>query len=266
MSRPKVIVFTGYGINCEMEATYGFTMVGATAEFVHINDVIDGYKNLKNYQIMVIPGGFAYGDDTGSGNAYANKMRNHLWEKIQKFIQNDKLVIGICNGFQILVNLGLLPALDGKYGDRQVGLTFNDSARYTNRWVDLKVASTSPWLKGIKEFSAPVAHGEGKFYAPKETLSQLNRKKMIALKYIKGEICNYQHLEPNPNGSLEDIAGITDETGRIFGLMPHPDRALFFTQLPHWTYLKEKYKREGKRIPKEGPGLQIFKNGVRYFH
>ena len=265
MKKVNVLVLTGYGINCEEETKFAFQMAGARADIVHINDLVDGRKSLKDCQILAFPGGFSYGDDTGSGNAFANRIKNHLWEEVASFVQKDRLVIGICNGFQIMVNLGLLPAFEGKYGHRQVALTHNNSARYMARWVDLEVKSNSPWLQDIKKISLPIAHGEGKFFAPGELLQELNEKRLIALYYVTGEMCAYQNLEPNPNGSLENIAGITDESGRLLGMMPHPERAIDFTHLPNWSLLKEKYKREGREIPQEGPGLQIFKNAVRYF-
>jgi phosphoribosylformylglycinamidine synthase I len=265
MARPKVLVLTGYGINCEEETKFSFQMAGADADIGHINDLIAGHNSLEDYHILVFPGGFSYGDDTGSGNAFAHRVMNHLWEKVVSFVQKDHLVIGICNGFQIMVHLGLLPALGSPCGHRQVALTYNKSARYLARWVDLEVRNSSPWLAGIKRLSLPIAHGEGKFYAPGEVLRKLEEKGLIALKYVAGEMCAYQNLEPNPNGSLEDIAGITDESGRLLGMMPHPERAVRFTHLPHWTWLREKYKREGQKIPEHGPGLKIFENGVRYF-
>lgn len=263
--KPKALIFAGYGLNCDEETKYAFETAGAKADIIHINDIIDGLYHLRNYQILVLQGGFSYGDDTGAGNAFAWKVKNHLWNEILSFIQKDKLVIGICNGFQILVNLGLLPAFDGNYGRRGVALIHNDSARYTVRWVDLKRENKSPWLSGISTISLPIAHGEGKFYATKETLGRLKKKNMIALRYIKGRMCKWLDLQANPNGSLNDIAGITDETGRIFGLMPHPERACFFYQLPNWTFIKEQCKRKKERIPREGPGSKIFRNAVNYF-
>jgi phosphoribosylformylglycinamidine (FGAM) synthase-like amidotransferase family enzyme len=280
---PKVIVLSGYGLNCEEETAFAFTLAGAKADIVHINDLADRIKKLKNYQILAIPGGFSYGDDTGSGKAYANKLKNHLKKELDEFVQKDKLTIGICNGFQILTNLGLLPGV----------LTFNDNARYTDRWVDVcipqpviarsasdeaifsknKIASValamtkvvSPWLTGIDHLSLPIAHGEGKFMAGDETLSSLKKQKMIAGVYYKGEMCNYQNLTPNPNGSTLDIAMLTSANGKILGTMPHPERAMFFTQAPNWPLLKEQLIRAGKPLPKYGPGLQIFKNAVSYF-
>ncbi len=265
MKKVKVLVFSGYGLNCEEETKHAFELAGAEVDLIHINDLITSPKQLKKYQIMAFPGGFSYGDDTGSGNAFAQKVKNHLWKEIKEFVNDKKLVIGICNGFQILSNLGLLPALSFEYGERQVALLHNDSARYSDRWVDLKIENDSPWLRGINTFSTAVSHGEGKLFADKETLELMKEKKLIALKYFQGEICEYQQLEKNPNGAVEDIAGITDESGRIFGLMPHPERGMFFTHLPNWPLLKEEYKRNGKKLPRFEAGLQIFKNAVDYF-
>jgi len=264
--KPKVIVFSGYGLNSEEETKYAFEIGGAKqVDIVHINDLIDGIYDLNVYNIAAFPGGFAYGDDTGSGNAYANKLKNHLWNDIEKFVTRDTLTIGICNGFQIITNLGLLPALEYNYGEKQVALLHNAQARYIDRWVDLKITNNSPWLKNIKTFSTAISHGEGKFYAAADVLKKIKENNLIALKYYKGEICEFQNLPANPTGTLEDIAGITNENGKILGLMPHPERGMLFTHLPHWTFLKEKYKRSGKKIPEFADGIKIFKNAVEYF-
>ncbi|HVF69682.1 MAG TPA: phosphoribosylformylglycinamidine synthase I [Xanthomonadales bacterium] len=263
--KPKVLVFSGYGLNSEEETAYGFEIAGANVDIVHINDIVDGRYKLDQYKILAFPGGFSYGDDTGAGNAYANKIKNHLWEIVTKFIQKDKLVIGICNGCQIIHNLGLVPGLAQNYGQQQVALVHNDSARLITRWTDMKVVSKTPWLKGIDTLSLPIAHGEGKFFTTEENLKKLRKNNQIALQYIKGEMSNYLDLPANPNGSIDDIAGITDETGRILGLMPHPERGMFFNQLPNWQLEKEKLIRIGKKLPGKGPGLQIFKNAVEYF-
>jgi phosphoribosylformylglycinamidine synthase len=255
MKKPKVIVLSGYGLNCEEETSLAFTLSGGQVDVVHINDLIEKPAMLKKYQILAVPGGFSYGDDIGSGRAYANKLNNHLKKQLLEFTSKDTLVIGICNGFQILTNLGLLPG----------ALTFNDNNRYTDRWVDLKINSTSPWLKGIKTLSVPIAHGEGKFVAADATLSSLKKQKQIAGVYYKGNVCNYQNLKPNPNGSTLDIAIITSENGKILGIMPHPERAMFFTQSPMWPLQKEKLLRAGKPLPKYGEGLQIFRNAIGYF-
>lgn len=265
MIKPKVLIFAGYGLNCDEETKYAFDTAGARADIGHINDVIKGRFNLSDYQILTFQGGFAYGDDTGAGNAYAMKMKNYLWEELLDFIKKDRLIIGICNGFQILVNLGILPAVDNKYGDRQVAFVHNNSARYIVRFVDIKVINNSPWLKNIDTISIPISHGEGKLYCTAKVLNRMKKNNQIVLKYFKGEMCNYLDLPGNPNGSIDDIAGITDESGRIFGLMPHPERAIFIHQLPNWTLVKEKYLREKKTLPQSGPGLQIFKNAIQYF-
>ncbi len=251
----KVLVFSGYGLNCEEETAYGFTLAGAKADIVHLNDVIDGRVKLSDYHILAFPGGFAYGDDTGSGKAYANRVKNHLEKELQAFLKQKKLIIGICNGFQILTQIGLLPG----------ALTFNDSNRYTVRWVDMEVAGESPWLAGIKTLSAPTAHGEGKFVASTKELAELKKKKQIAFRYVKGEMATYQDLPANPNGALENIAAVLSHEGRVFGIMPHPDRALFAAQLPDWPLRKEEARRTGETMPEYGPGLPIFKNGVDYF-
>lgn len=258
-SVPKIIVLSGYGLNCEQETAWAFNIAGGYADIIHINDLIGRPNLLKRYQILAIPGGFSYGDDTGSGRAYANKLKNHLKHQLMEFAGSDKLIIGICNGFQILTHTGLLPG----------ALTFNNNNRYTDRWVDIKVSrvtlDTNPWLKGVVNLCVPIAHGEGKFVAADETLKSIKRQKMIGALYYKGEMCRYQDMAPNPNGSTLDIAMITSANGRILGTMPHPERAMFFTQLPNWPLLKEKLIRSGKPLPKYGPGLQIFKNAVRYF-
>jgi phosphoribosylformylglycinamidine synthase len=256
MVKAKVIVLSGYGLNCEEETLHAFKLAGAEGDIVHANDLIDSLYQLDDYQIMAVPGGFSYGDDTGSGNAYASKLKNHLFHEVRRFVEKDHLVIGICNGFQILANLGL-------FGN--VALLHNDSARYTVRWVDLRIENNSPWFAGIKTISLPIAHGEGKFFAYDDVLKRLNKEELVAARYVKGEICRHQMLPPNPNGALENIAAITDVSGRILGMMPHPERAVSFTQLPHWTYLKEKCLREKRKPPNKGPGLQIFQNAVNYF-
>lgn len=253
--KPHVIIFSGYGLNTEDETKVAFELAGATADIIHINDIIERPSILQNTEIVVIPGGFSYGDDTGAGKAYGNRLKQHLGKEIEKFLARDTLMIGICNGFQIITNAGFVPG----------ALIANDSARYSCRWVDLEVTGDSPWLKGIKTLSVPIAHGEGKYFAPPETLAQLKKDGAIALKYIAGETAQHFDLPANPNGSLENIAGVTSHNGRVLGLMPHPERAVRFTQLPHWTNLREEYVREGKKMPTEGLGLQIFKNAVNYF-
>ncbi|MEK7583301.1 MAG: phosphoribosylformylglycinamidine synthase I [Patescibacteria group bacterium] len=192
--KPKVLVLSGYGLNCEDETAFAFETAGAKAEIVHVNDL----QSLKNYQIFVIPGGFSFGDDTGSGKAFANKLKAKLGDEIQKFIARDTLAIGICNGFQIMTNMGLLPG----------ALTHNDSKRYISTWVEIEKIGESPWLEGINKLEVPIAHGEGKYIK--------NGKIEVAFRYVQ-----------NPNGSTDDIAGVLGYDGRVLGMMPHPERAQF---------------------------------------
>ncbi len=265
--KPKVLILSGYGINCERETKFAFNHVGAEAEIVHINDLISKEKNLEDFHILAIPGGFSYGDDTGSGNALANKIRLNLWEELKKFIDSGKLVLGICNGFQVLTNLGLLPAINKNYWERKVALTFNNSTRYECRWVDLKQNSSKcVFTKNISGLKCPVAHGEGKFFTDGETLKALKQKDQIVFSYVKpnGELANGE-FPYNPNGALEDIAGICDDSGRVLGMMPHPERTIFMGNFPDFQLLKEKAKREGKEIPEYyEPAVIIFQNAVNY--
>ena len=239
----KIIIMSGYGLNCEEETKFAFEHSGGEADIVHINDLIKNPKMLSLYQILVFPGGFSYGDDTGSGKAYANKFKNHLSKELGEFLTRDTLIIGICNGFQIITNLGILPG----------ALTHNKGGKYLDRWVDLKVVGYSPWLTGIKKISLPIAHGEGKYVMSA-------KKAEVALKYEKGEVCNFQNLEKNPNGSARDIAGVTAYNGRVLGLMPHPERAIFFHQSPLWQNKKKSKTKDGM-----GAGIILFKNAVNYF-
>jgi phosphoribosylformylglycinamidine synthase subunit PurQ / glutaminase len=253
--RPQALIFSGYGLNCEEETKFAFEKAGADAHIVHINDLIDQPSLLKRHDIVALPGGFSYGDHLGSGRAYGLKLNNHLHDALRSFIERDTLLIGICNGFQILTSAGLLPGT----------LLPNATARYSDRWVDLKVVGESPWLTGLETLSLPIAHGEGRYYVTQEELRALQQKKAIALSYTKGEICAFQNLPANPNGALADTAGVLGHNGRVLGLMPHPERAISFFQLPHWTFLKEDMKRKGLTPQEEGPGLALFRNAVRYF-
>jgi phosphoribosylformylglycinamidine synthase subunit PurQ / glutaminase len=246
-SKPKVMVMSGYGLNCEEETKFAFDWAGGSADIVHLNDLIAVPKMLRRYDILVFPGGFAYGDDTGSGKAYGNKFKNHLMKELREFLGRDTLVIGICNGFQIATNLGILPG----------GLAWNKGGRYIDRWVDLKVAGESPWLAGIKSLSVPIAHGEGRYKISAEEYKKMKKEGEIAFAYTKGDICKFQDLEKNPNGSDYDIAGVLAYNGRVLGLMPHPERAMFARQSPLW--------HANKKGPKEGQGFQIFKNAIKYF-
>lgn len=266
MAKTNALVLTGYGINCDEETAFAFERAGASAKIVHINDLIAQPKMLKEFQIFAFPGGFSYGDDTGSGNALANKIRNNLWQDLLEFIDSQKLVIGICNGFQVIANLGLLPGINKKYGERTIALAHNNTARYECRWVALKNFSKKcVFTKGIKQIRLPVAHGEGKFTADKKILKQLNANDQIVFTYTKNSKPANGEFPFNPNGAMLDIAGICDASGRVFGLMPHPERNIFFTQQDDWAMQKELLKRKGKALPEESDGMKIFRNAVGFF-
>jgi phosphoribosylformylglycinamidine synthase len=268
MAKPETLVLTGYGINCEEETAFAFNTAGSSVRIIHINDLIENSKILDEYQILVFPGGFSYGDDTGSGKALANRMKNNLFEMIKKFIERDTLTLGICNGFQVLVNLGLLPMLEKFDGTATAALEYNESFRYQCRWIDVMIEKDSPsvFTKNIERMHIPIAHGEGNFYAPENIIMQIESKNLVSMRYIKNDGTRADSEFPyNPNGSMNDIASICSPNGRIMGMMPHPERGMFFTQRDDWTLLKEKYIREGKDHPVYSDGIELFRNAVNYF-
>jgi len=271
MAKPKVLVLTGYGINCDWETEYGFNLAGGLAERVHINDLIKGEKRVRDYQILAFPGGFSFGDDIASGKVLALKAKINLGEELKEFIQKGGLIIGICNGFQVLAKYGLLSDIEPK-GDKgnleqRITVTYNDSGRYEDRWVWLKrVSKKCVWLEGVEGLYLPVAHGEGKFYAERELVERIKANDQVAFQYANSDLEPAQGVYPlNPNGSIDDIAGVCDPSGRILGMMPHPERFLSFYNHPNWTKIKDQFKRKGLAINQEGEGLKILKNGVRYF-
>ncbi len=268
MARPRALILTGYGINCDRETQYAFEAAGAQAVRVHVNDLIDGYDTLTRYQIVAIPGGFSYGDDIASGKVLANRLKTHLADVLEAFIARGNLVIGICNGFQVMVKYGLLGSSQGTAPRVQtVTLTYNDSGRYEDRWVHLvAVSDRCVFTRGIERLYLPVAHGEGKFYAEKDVLASLEAHGLVALRYTLEDGSLAQGRFPwNPNGSCNDIAGICDATGRVFGMMPHPERFLSLTNHPRWTARYDAARRKGISLSPEGQGLQIFRNAVSYF-
>ena len=261
----RALIMSGFGINSEMETQAALARAGMESDIVHINDLIDGKKRMRDYRLLVFPGGFSYGDDTGAGNAYANRVRNNLWNDVEEFLDGDNLVLGICNGFQILANLGLVPAFDKKY-ERNIALMPNRKGVLECRFVTLKPANENHWTKGITKLYCPVSHGEGNFTCSKETLQRIRRQKMIAFTYCREDLAPAGGEYPyNPNGSAEDIAGITSADGKVLGMMPHPERAMEFTNLYNWPLLKEQMKRQGIPLPSESMNMQLFHNVVEYF-
>ena len=257
MSKVKVVVIRTAGTNCDRETAFAFEKAGASAELVHINSLTRKEKNLNDYHIMAIPGGFTYGDDIASGKILANELKFKIESELEKFIRSGKLIIGICNGFQVLVKAGLLPNFAGNFETIEATLTLNDSDKFEDRWVYLKsVGNKCVWTKGVHGIiELPVAHGEGKFIPrDKGILKKIKDDGLIAFEYVdeSGKRSGYPYC---PNGSVENIAGICDPTGRIFGLMPHPERHISPYQHPEWT---RHYKKS------DGDGFAIFTNGVDY--
>jgi len=259
----KVLIMSGYGINCESESAHAFELAGAEPDIVHINDLIAKKKQMKDYDIMMFPGGFSYGDDTGAGNAYAERLRNNLWDHLMEFVKDKKLILGVCNGFQIMTNLGLFAMPDHMYGERINALDANTQNRYVCRWVHLKKKSDCVFTKGIEITHLPVAHGEGRFVCDDETLWTLMRNNQVVFTYCDNEGNNPDGYPLNPNGSVADVAGICDKSGRIMGMMPHPERAIYQTSDPEFHLSKELAKREGRVLPEIiESNLLIFKNAV----
>jgi len=260
MKNPKVLVLRTAGTNCDKETVFAFKRAKAIVDLVHINCLLAKKNILRGYQILAFPGGFSYGDDIAAGKILANELKNKLGDDLKDFIRKGKLIIGICNGFQILVKAGLLPG--GDTSKQEVTLTINDSGKFEDRWVNLKTSysgikvSKCIWTRDLPEvIYLPVAHGEGKFVAQDEAvLRRLRDNGQVVIRYCdrNGDAKGYPF---NPNGSFDDIAGICDETGRIFGLMPHPERNIQFSQNPHWT------RNPAKTEP---DGIKIFLNAVNY--
>lgn len=253
MTKVRILVLRAPGSNCDGEMAFAFEQAGAEASLVHVNRLIGGEQRLADYQILGIPGGFTYGDDIAAGKVLANELKLKLGEDIIQFVENGGLILGVCNGFQVMVKAGILPEPGGADNNLQTTLTNNDSGRFECRWVYLGVNRESPcvFTKGIDRMYLPVAHGEGKFIADPEIVPQIN----VAVYYTDGQGNRGAGYPHNPNGSVADIAGICDSSGRIFALMPHPERHIRGTQHPQWTRL-------GAR--KHGDGFQIFLNAVKW--
>ncbi len=265
--KPRALVLYGYGLNCDHETAFALKKAGAEAVRVHVTDLLTGRASLSDYHLLAVPGGFSWGDDHGAGVILALRLKLALGPALQEFIDTGRLVIGICNGFQVLVNLGLLPGFPDRPGERLTALIPNDCGNFRDAWVNLKVLpSKCVFTKGLDRLELPVRHGEGKFYAPREVLHALAAGGQIVLKYATatGEPAGGKFPE-NPNGSLLDIAGICDATGRVLGLMPHPEAHTTSFQHPTWTAAKEPWRRRGEPYPEqEGAGLAIFRNAVQY--
>ena len=249
MAKVKTLILRAPGTNCDGETAFAFRQAGSRVDVAHVNELIRRSKLLSEYHIMVVPGGFTYGDDISAGKILANELKLKLGDELQKFVEDGRLILGICNGLQVLVKTGILHGLKSEE-EHPLTLTVNDSGRFECRWVHLRINKSSPcvFTQGIDRMYLPVAHGEGKIV----TESGISN---IAVQYTN-ENGNVKAGYPyNPNGSTDDIAGICDKSGRIFALMPHPERFIRWTQHPRWT-------REQNR--KCGDGFRIFENAVAW--
>ncbi len=258
----RVLVITGLGLNCEAETEQAFRLVGAAPERVHLLDLLEGRaeRKLSDYSIVTFVGGFAFGDHLGAGFVFANKIRWRLYDQLVAFLENGGLALGICNGFQMMVRLGMVPGFDGDFRTPRATLAPNDRLGYWDTWVRLAPDPESPcvWTRGIESIELPTRHGEGKFLTESpEVLERLERNHQIAMRYVDTEGQPTEEWPDNPNGSPGAVAGICDPSGRIFGLMPHPDAYLYPFQHPQWSR-----RRYTATVPAEGAGLSIFRNGV----
>ena len=265
MSSPRVLVLRAPGTNCDEETAFAFEQAGAVAERVHVNRLIENPALKDRYQILCVPGGFSYGDDIAAGRILATRLRQHLSALVDAFAHGngDRLILGICNGMQVLMRLGVLTEGVEQPGTTPATLTWNNHGRFEDRWVHLVVDETPcVFLRNIDRMYLPMAHAEGKFVAASaEVLGQLREQGRLAIRYADGErgavqddVLPFPH---NPNGADANVAGVCDATGRVFGLMPHPERHIDPTQHPAWT------RREQQ--PEYGDGLALFRNAVEWF-
>jgi phosphoribosylformylglycinamidine synthase len=275
MARLKVLILRAPGTNCDVETAHAFSLAGADADRWHVNRLLEDKKRLTDYQVLCVAGGFSYGDDLGAGRILGNQMQHHLADALESFRDAGKLILGICNGFQVLLKTNLLAPTDA--AGPTATLTLNDSGHFEARWVRLAVAAgRCVFLQGIEEIELPVAHAEGKF-VPRDTdvFQQMEQNGQLVLRYrltaecgvgsagsrmqsgiVNEGISRVVPYPANPNGAVGDVAGICDATGRVFGLMPHPERFVDPTQHPQWT------RGPAKDV---GDGLRVFQNAVRYF-
>jgi phosphoribosylformylglycinamidine synthase I len=246
--KPTTLIIRTAGTNCDAELAHAFELAGATVLAIHLNLLIEQPELLERFDLLGLPGGFSYGDDIASGKIFATRLRLRLYPALRRFIADGRPVIGICNGFQLLTKAGFLPGFDlpeDRPPTQVATLADNTSARFQDRWITVKAGSPSVciWTRGMDECDLPIAHGEGRFFAPSQVLDRMQANGQVALRYTD-----------NPNGSLRDIAGVCDPTGLVFGLMPHPERFTHITQHPRWT-------RGGVASP---AGLKFFTNAVQY--
>ncbi len=263
----RVLVLTGLGLNCEAETDVAFRTAGASPERVHLLDLLDGRapRALSDYQVLAFVGGFAFGDHLGAGSVFANKIRWRLYDRLLEFIDRGGLALGICNGFQTMTRLGMLPGFDGDYRTPRTTLAPNDRLGYRDAWIRVVFDPDSPcvWTRGLRAMDLPTRHGEGKFLAAdKGVLARLESGRQVAARYAGPDGRPARDWPWNPNGSPGAVAGICDPSGRLFGIMPHPDAFLYAFQHPLWFRNGHHAPRDGEGYPEEGAGIAIFRNGV----
>lgn len=258
-----VLIITGYGLNCEAESQYAWELAGARPELLHFNDLLARPARLRDFAALMFVGGFSYGDHMTSGHVFALRAKQRMSCELKKFIEQGKLILGVCNGFQIMVKLGVLPGLDNNYFTQKLSLMQNDCGTFQNFWVRLRFEPQSPcvFTRGVDFLPLPIRHGEGKVFAlDKNLLQRLEALGCVACRYadpMTGEAT--QRFPHNPNGSLNAIAGLCDPSGRIFGLMPHPEAYLYPENHPHWDL-----QRQHNTLPEHGLGLRLFRNAVEH--
>lgn len=263
MTKPPVLIITGYGLNCEAESKYAWELAGAAPELIHLNDLLERPERLRDFAALMFIGGFSFGDHMGSGHVFAARIRHRLREDLERFVAGGRLVLGVCNGFQIMVKLGLLPGFDGDYFTQKLSLMQNDCGTFRNLWVTLRFEPSSPcvFTRGLDTMPLPVRHGEGKIFTPdKAMIERVESAGLVACRYADPATGAATMDYPlNPNGSLNAIAGLCDPTGRIFGLMPHPEAYLYPENHPQAVR-----QRMDGTLPPKGLGLRIFENAVRF--
>ncbi|MEM1304812.1 MAG: phosphoribosylformylglycinamidine synthase I [Planctomycetota bacterium] len=260
MVSPKVLVLRAPGTNCDVETAEAWRRAGGEPERVHVNRLLESPATLAEYQVLSIPGGFSYGDDLGAGRVLGSQFRERLANACREFRDAGKLVLGICNGFQVLTQTGLLDLEDDR--GATATLAWNNNGRFEARWVHLTPGETNcVFLADVGPIELPIAHAEGRFVARDDAaLASLRDAGRIALRYSAADGSPPDGYPANPNGAVDNIAGVTDATGRVLGLMPHPERFIDGTQHPRWTR-----RAAGSGAGGSGDGLRLFENAVRYF-
>ncbi len=246
---PTALIIRTAGTNCDRELAYAFELAGCRTQTLHLSQLIDDPGQISRFDLIGFPGGFSYGDDIAAGRILANRVRHRLWEPLKDAAERGVPMIGICNGFQVLVKMGLLP--DPTVGRQTVTLADNTCGRFIDKWVPVVADPESAciWTKGLDTFDLPIAHGEGRLACDPAVLEQLRANKQIALRYAPGQ---------NPNGSVDDIAGLCNPTGTILGLMPHPERFTDPTHHPSWTRMGDQWQSRTM------PGLRFFQNAAEH--